>query len=80
MICFQRVPIMKNVRENFYEGNLTYVFYYCGVSINPIWVWKCIPARYPIILPKSVVGLFPRTPYYEKRKGKILPKNFALRF
>ena len=47
--CLQGVPIMENVREKIYEKNLTYVFYYGGVSINTIWVrdtfFQCTPSK-----------------------------------
>ena len=43
---------MKNVRENFYEKILTYVFNYGGVSINTIWVRDTFahPVLFSIVL------------------------------
>ena len=51
-------------------------FYHCGVSTNKnlgYWDFLFTGSPYP-------ENLAPRSPYYEKRKGKILRKNFALRF
>ena len=50
--------------------------------INPVQFYSNKSTSPPatLTIAQSGGGLFRRSPYYQKRKGKIMRKNFALRF